>query len=170
MHGIVNISVLCKRSRYAILLIVLCASFNTHAQTVAAPALTFAAMDGQKIRLYDLRGKIVLINFWATSCGICLKEMPDLIAAYQHYRSRGFEVIAVAMRYDEPEKIREYIRKQGVPFPVAFDRDGALAREFGQVNGTPTTFLIDRSGRRISRTVGVISFDKLRVFLAAQSG
>ncbi len=78
MHGIVNISVLCKRSRYAILLIVLCASFNTHAQTVAAPALTFAAMDGQKIRLYDLRGKIVLINFWATSCGICLKEMPDL--------------------------------------------------------------------------------------------
>lgn len=169
MHGMVNISVLCKKSGCAMLLIVLCASFNTHAQTVAAPALTFAAMDGQKIRLYDLRGKIVLINFWATSCGICLKEMPDLIAAYRQYRSRGFEVIAVAMRYDEPEKIREYVRKQSVPFHVVFDRDGALAREFGQINGTPTTFLIDKSGRRISRTVGVINFKKLRAFLEAQS-
>ena len=77
--------------------------------------------------------------------------MPHLSAAYRHYRSRGFEVIAVAMHYDEPEQIRAYVAKHGLPFLVVFDRDGALAREFEGVGATPTAFVIDRSGQRISR-------------------
>ena len=144
-------------------------------QAVASPAPTFTTMEGQQIAQADLRGKIVLIHFWATSCGICLAEMPDLIQTYQQYRKRGFEVIAVAMHYDQPGDIMTYARKQGLPFPVVFDRDGSLAREFEQVSVTPTTFLIDGSGRRISKTVGIIDFSKLRAFLesagmAARSG
>ena len=98
--------------------------------------------------------------------------MPDLIATWRRYRSRGFEVIAVAMSYDEPEQIRAYMAKRSLPFPVVFDRDGALAREFEGVRATPTTFLIDRAGKRISKTVGIIDFEKLRAFLesAAASG
>ncbi len=145
------------------LVITLGAALN--AQALASPALTFTTMEGQQIRLSDLRGKIVLINFWATSCGICLAEMPDLIQTYQQYRKQGFEVIAVAMHYDQPGDIRAYVRKQGLPFPVVFDRDGNLAREFDQVSGTPTTFLIDGSGKRISKTIGIIDFGKLRAFL-----
>jgi peroxiredoxin len=145
------------------LVIALSAALN--AQAVASPALTFTTMEGQQIRLSDLRGKIVLINFWATSCGICLAEMPDLIQTYQQYRKRGFEVIAVAMHYDQPGDIRAYVRKQGLPFPVVFDRDGKLAREFEQASVTPTTFLIDGSGRRVSKTLGIIDFGKLRAFL-----
>lgn len=145
------------------LVIALSAALN--AQAAATPALTFTTMEGQQIRLSDLRGKIVLINFWATSCGICLAEMPDLIQTYRQYRKRGLEVIAVAMHYDQPGDIRAYVRKQGLPFPVVFDRDGSLAREFEQVSVTPTTFLIDGSGRRISKTVGILDFGKLRVFL-----
>ena len=149
--------------RWAVLVITLSAALN--AQAVAAPALTFTTIEGQQIRLSDLRGKVVLIHFWATSCGICLEEMPDLIQTYQQFRKRGFEVIAVAMHYDQPGDIKAYVRKQGLPFPVVFDQDGKLAREFDQVGATPTTFLIDASGRRISKTVGIIDFGKLRAFL-----
>lgn len=152
-----------NRLRWAMLVIALSAALN--AQAAALPALTFTTMEGQKIRLSDLRGKIVLIHFWATSCGICLAEMPDLIQTYQQYRKRGFEVIAVAMHYDQPGDIRAYVSKQGLPFPVVFDRDGSLAREFEQVSVTPTTFLIDGLGRRISKTVGIIDFSKLRALM-----
>lgn len=103
-----------NRLRWVMLVIALSAPLST--QAVASSALTFTTMEGQVIRLSDLRGKIVLINFWATSCGICLAEMPDLIQTYQQYRKRGFEVIAVAMHYDQPGDIRAYIRKQGHPF------------------------------------------------------
>lgn len=131
----------------------------------ATPAVAFATLTGQRIELADLHGKIVLVNFWATSCAICLAEMPDLVATYRQYRERGFEVIAVAMPYDDPQQVSEYAGKQQLPFPVVFDRDGRLAQEFDAVRLTPTTFLIDRSGRRISKTVGVINFAKLRDFL-----
>lgn len=158
-----NISMLYNGLRWAVLVIALSTTLNAHA--LAPPVPTFTTMEGKHIRLSDLRGKIVLINFWATSCGICLAEMPDLIQTYQQYRKRGFEVIAVAMHYDQPGDIKAYVRKQGLPFPVVFDKDGSLAREFDQVGGTPTTFIIDQSGRRISKTVGIIDFGKLRAFL-----
>lgn len=163
MHGMENISMLYNGLRWAVLAIALSAPLSS--QAVASPALTFTTMEGKDIRLSELRGKIVLINFWATSCGICLEEMPDLIQTYQQYRKRGFEVIAVAMHYDQPGDIGAYVRKQGLPFPVVYDRDGKLAREFEQVNVTPITFIIDRSGRRISKTLGIIDFGKLRAFL-----
>ena len=158
-----NISMLYNGLRLALLAIALSASLNT--QAVAAAALTFTTIEGKQIRLSDLRGKIVLINFWATSCGICLKERPDLIQTYQQYRTRGFEVIAVAMQYDKPDNIKAYVSKYDLPFHVVHDKDGSLAREFDRVGGTPTTFIIDRSGKRISKTVGIIDFDKLRAFL-----
>jgi peroxiredoxin len=150
--------------RWALLTVALAASWQGSAQT-APEALAFRTLDGKEIRLGELRGQLVLVNFWATSCPICLAEMPHLSAVYRHYRDRGFEVIAVAMSYDEPEQIRAYVGRHGLPFPVVFDRDGALAREFEGVGVTPTTFLIDRLGQRISKTVGSIDFDRLRAFL-----
>lgn len=163
-----NISMLYNRLRWAVLVIALSAPLSTQAAT--PPVSTLTTIEGQRIRLSDLRGKIVLINFWATSCGICLKEMPDLIRTYQQYRARGFEVIAVAMHYDRPGDIGAYVRKHNLPFPVVFDKDGKLAREFEQVNATPTTFVIDGSGKRISKTLGIIDFNKLRAFLESVNG
>ena len=136
-------------------------------QKSAPPAVTFTTLNGQKIALDDLRGKIVLVNFWATSCGFCMKEMPELSATYRQYQKQGFEVIAVAMHYDDPVKVREYAAQKQLPFPVVLDQDGELARTFDQVSATPTTFLIDKSGKRISRTLGSINFGNLRAFLAA---
>lgn len=163
-----NISMLYNRLRWAMLVIALSATLTTPA--LASEALTFTTIEGKQIRLSDLRGKIVLINFWATSCGICLKERPDLIQTYQQYRKRGFEVIAVAMQYDKPDNIKAYVSKHDLPFHVVHDKDGSLARKFDRVSGTPTTFIIDRSGRRISKTVGIIDFGKLRAFLESANG
>ena len=138
-------------------------------QKSSASQVTFTTVSGERISLADLRGKIVLVNFWATSCGICLQEMPALIAAYRQYHQRGFEVIAVAMPYDDLNKIREYAAQQGLPFPVVFDKDGVLSRGFGHVSGTPTTILVSKSGKSISKTVGILNFEKLHAFLEKEA-
>lgn len=165
MHATQNISVLWSRLHWTMLIIALGAGLNAHAQTTAAPALTFATVEGQKIRLSDLRGKIVLINFWATSCAICLAELPDLIQTYQQYRNRGLEVIAIAMPYDQSDLIKQYVAKHGLPFPVVWDAKGDIGHRFGKIRGTPTTFIVDKNGQVISQTIGIIDFGKLRKFL-----
>ena len=71
----------------------------------AAPAATFTTLEGKPITLNDLRGKVVLVNFSATSCPGCVKEMPDLIETYNQYKAKGFEIIAVAMSYDPPSYV-----------------------------------------------------------------
>lgn len=159
------------RRRLCLLLLVCGMALNaqSQAQLVAAPVLTFKTLSGQTIRLSDLRGKIVLINFWATSCSICLAEMPDLIQTYRQFQPHGLEVIAVAMSYDQPDLIEQYIALHGLPFPVVWDgqgdREGDIGRSFGNVEATPTTFIVDRHGLLISRTVGIIDFERLRRYL-----
>ena len=135
------------------------------AQTIDAPSVTFITIEGQKISLHEMRGKVVLVNFWATSCSICRAEMPELIQTYQQYRARGLELVAVAMSYDDPARIQPYIRKHGLPFPVVWDKSGEFGRRFYDVNATPTTFIVDKDGQIVSRTLGMIDFDKLHRFL-----
>lgn len=131
----------------------------------ATPAVTFTTLDGHQIRLQDQQGKIVMVIFWATSCSICMGEMPDLIETYHQYQARGFELIAVAMAYDDPEQVRKLARSKGVPFPVVLDTSGSLARSFDDTKVVPTTFLIDRHGKLVSQTRGAIDFAKLRQYL-----
>lgn len=166
------------RRRLCLLLLVcstmLHAQSQAQPQPVAAPPLTFKTLAGQTIRLTDLRGKIVLINFWATSCSICLAEMPDLIRTYQQFQSHGLEVIAIAMPYDQPDLIEQYIALHGLPFPVVWDgpgdKGGNIGRSFGNVEATPTTFIVDKQGHLISRTVGIIDFERLRRYLERNLG
>ena len=126
------------------------------------PAVNFNAVSGPPVQSSDLRGKVTLINFWATTCAICVKEMPDLVHAYAEYHARGFEVVAVAMPYDRPDWVLDYTRTQQLPFLVAIDHDGAVNRAFGKIEGTPTRFLIDREGNIIERVAGAIDPARLR--------
>ncbi len=131
----------------------------------ATPAVTFTTLDGRQVRLQDQQGKIVMIFFWATSCSICKGEMPDLIETYQQYQARGFELIAVAMAYDDPEEVRKYAASESLPFSVVLDTSGELARSFDDTKVVPTTFLIDKNGKLASRTLGAIDFPKLHQYL-----
>ncbi len=131
----------------------------------AAPAVTFISIEGEKITTAGLRGKVVLVNFWATDCVVCVREMPQIIATYDKYRAQGFETIAVAMRHDPPNHVLAYVAKNKLPFKVALDPMGELALAFGDVKLTPTTFIIDRQGRIIKRIVGEPDFAKLHALL-----
>lgn len=134
-------------------------------QKPAAPQASFSTLGGEKLALDSLRGKVVLVNFWATSCPGCIKEMPDLVKTWQKYHSRGLETIAVAMSYDPPEYVRQFAEKNSLPFIVAMDADSAVAQAFGNVRVTPTTFVIDRQGQIIQQYVGEPDFAKLHALI-----
>lgn len=134
-------------------------------QKPAASSVTFTALNGEKIALDSLRGKVVLVNFWATSCPGCIKEMPDLVKTWQKYHSRGLETIAVAMSYDPPEYVRQFAEKNALPFTVSLDADGTVAQAFGNVRVTPTTLVIDKQGQIIQQYVGEPDFAKLHALI-----
>ncbi len=130
-----------------------------------APAVTFTTIEGKKISMADLKGKVVLINFWATDCPGCIKEMPDLIKTYNNYKTKGFEIISVAMPYDPPAQVLNYTRQKSLPFPVMHDGLSEITQAFGGVNLTPTAFIFDKQGNRLQRTIGELDFVKLHQLL-----
>src|SRR6476620_8815913 len=90
-------------------------------QKPAAPEVTFTTLDGRKIAMSDLKGKVTLVNFWATDCPGCIKEMPQLTNTYKKYNEKGFEIVAVAMPYDPPAQVLNYAKMKALPFPVMHD-------------------------------------------------
>lgn len=139
-------------------------------QKPSAPQISLSTLEGKQIALESLRGKVVLINFWATSCPGCVKEMPQLAETYRKYHNRGLEVVAVAMSYDPPEYVRNYTRQRALPFTVALDTDGSAAHAFNQVKLTPTTFIIGKDGQILQQTLGELDFVKLHALLEQQLG
>jgi peroxiredoxin len=117
-----------------------------------APEVRFAVLSGETFSTSDLRGKVVLVNFWGSYCAACIKEMPKIVETYQKFAPQGYETIAVAVRRDSAERVQQLAAT--LPFKVALDRSGELAKEFGNVRITPTSFLIDREGRVLRRYVG----------------
>lgn len=130
-------------------------------QKTPAPAVSFTTLTGEKLPLESLRGKVVLVNFWATSCSGCIQEMPDLIKTYQKYRAKGLETVAVAMSYDPPLYVANYTRDHALPFVIALDTEGNIARSFGDVSLTPTMFVIGKQGEILQQTVGEPDFAQL---------
>lgn len=134
-------------------------------QKPQAPAVTFTTLSGEKISMESLRGKTVLVNFWATDCPGCVKEMPDLINTYQQYKDKNLVVIAVAMPYDPPAQVANYTKEKALPFNVMHDGYGEMVKAFGDVNLTPTTFIFDAQGNRLQKTIGELNFTELRKLL-----
>jgi len=126
-----------------------------------APSATYVLLDGSRLRTEDLRGKVTLVNFWATSCTTCVAEMPDLIATHQKFQTRGYETLAVAMSYDPPAFVVNFAQSRQLPFKVAIDNTGANAKAWGDVQLTPTTFLVNKRGEIVKRYVGTPAFDEL---------
>jgi peroxiredoxin len=109
----------------------------------------------------QLQGKVSLVNFWATSCTSCVAEMPELIATYNKFKDRGYETVAVAMSYDPPSYVVNFSQTRQLPFKVAIDNTGGVARAWGDVKLTPTTFLVNKRGEIVKRFVGTPDFVEL---------
>lgn len=135
------------------------------ARLQAAPSVDFKIVDGRTLNLSQLQGQPVLVVFWATTCPGCIEEMPHLIELYQELAPQGLEIIAVAMAYDPPNQVLEMRQRKQIPYPIALDVQGKLAIAFGDIQQTPTTFLIDPQGQVAKQTIGRLNMAQLRAEL-----
>ncbi len=126
-----------------------------------APDFSLTTLDGKPVSLSDLRGKVVLINFWATWCPPCRAEMQDLQVAYQEH-SDGFVVLGIN-NAEGDESVRRFVDEFHLTFPILLDRDGAVARKY-QMQALPTSFFIDRAGIVHAANVGAMN----RAYIEAQ--
>jgi thiol-disulfide isomerase/thioredoxin len=126
-----------------------------------APEFSVIAIDGQKLALSDYRGKIVLLDFWATWCAPCRDEIPHFVQLQDTYGSRGFQMLGISMD-DSPQPVRQFYRDFHMNYPVALG-GAKLGELYGGVFGLPIAFLLDRDGRIVSKHVGATDaaiFDK----------
>ncbi len=128
-----------------------------------APDFTLETLDGETIRLSDLRGKIVLINFWATWCPPCREEMPALQAAYEKHRDEGFLILGVDLQ-EAPDTVRAFRDEFGITFPLLLDRDGAVFNLY-RIQAIPTSFFVDPQGTIQVLHVGPMTLTTIERYL-----
>jgi peroxiredoxin len=129
------------------------------------PEIRVTSITGEAFQLYQVKNNFTIINFWATDCPGCIKEMPGLAATYNQFRGQGLEIIAVSMSYDPPNHVLNFTQKNKIPFPVVLDIDGQIAQSFENIRLTPTSILIDKNGKIIDKVMGELDFNKLNALL-----
>ena len=118
-----------------------------------APNFRLENLNGQKVELKQLKGKVIFLNFWATWCGPCKEEMPSMEALYQQFKGKEFIFLAISVDYENKQKVKEFIEKHNYLFPVLID-PGCVTLDLFAVKAIPTTFLINKKGMIIGRAVG----------------
>jgi peroxiredoxin len=109
------------------------------------PAFKLKDVDGNMVSSSDFEGKVLLLNFWATWCGPCKREIPDLIKLRDSYKDRGFEVVSIAVSSGTPEKVRQFAKQWKMNYPILMG-NYKVARDYGGISSVPTTFVIDSKG------------------------
>jgi peroxiredoxin len=128
----------------SLLAFVASAAIPAIAPSTAAPDFTLRTMTGPNLRLGEQRGRVVMVNFWATWCGPCREEMPQLNRLYERYKAAGFVLLGVNVD-DDSKKAADVAAKLGVTFPVLLDSDKVVSKLY-DLNTMPSTVIIDRSG------------------------
>ena len=132
-------------------------------QALIAPDFTLADLDGNWVSLSELKGKVVLLNFWGTWCGPCRREIPAFIKLTEKYKKDGLEIVGITLTSGSPENIQSFSDKWGINYTLLTDIEGnetqVVTAKYGQatgqrINGIPTTFIIDREGYIRQRYVG----------------
>lgn len=152
-----------KRSSLAvffILLTLLLSAFAQQQPKQKAPNFALKTADGTTVELAKLKGKVVLVNFWATWCGPCRKEMPDFVEVYNQQKANGFEIIGVSLDEEGWEVVRPFLKQYKINFPVVVG-DGKLANAYGGIEFLPTSFLIDRNGFVVDKHIGMLPKEML---------
>lgn len=135
---------------------------------MGAPAPDFAVTDlqGRVVQLSKLRGKVVVVNFWATWCGPCRMEIPGLVKLYDRYREKGLEIVGLSLDNAGPDVVKTFIKEHRIPYPVAM-ATSEVRRRYGHPRSIPTTYFIDRRGRIAKRQVGYMPENMLEKVIAS---
>jgi peroxiredoxin len=116
-----------------------------------APAFTLTDLSGKSVSLSDFKGKVLILDFWATWCPPCKKEIPDFIELQKQYGSQGVQIVGIAL--DQPDKVKAFVQQNGINYPVLMGNE-AITVKYGGIDGIPTTFVIDKKGKIINRFEG----------------
>jgi len=135
-------------------------AFSQQKSKQQAPNFSLKTSDGKTVELAKLKGKVVLVNFWATWCGPCRKEMPDFVDAYKQHQAKGLEIVGVSLDQEGWDVVNPFLKKYGINFPVVIG-DGKLAQAYGGIEFIPTSFFIDRQGNIVDQHIGMISREQL---------
>ncbi|WP_031435031.1 TlpA disulfide reductase family protein [Methylomarinum vadi] len=127
-----------------------------------APNVSFKTISNKDISLRNLRGRPVIITFWATDCPACIEEIPHLLELYRLFHPHGLEMIAVAMYYDLPSHVVEMSKIKQLPYDIALDLRAELSKAFGGVMLTPTTFLISPGGDIVLKKLGGFELNAMK--------
>ena len=146
-------------------------SWNLHGQDlVKAPAISLKDLEGRTVRLSDFKGKVVMVNFWATWCVPCTAEVPDLVKWQAEYKDAGLQIIGITYPPTSLAKVRRFLKKYKVTYPILIGSKGTK-RLFEPSDNLPITVIIDREGKIVGRIEGVIfedEFDtKVKLILTA---
>ncbi|MEW5839185.1 MAG: TlpA disulfide reductase family protein [Pseudomonadota bacterium] len=136
--------------------------FAACTQQASTPDAPLLMLDAPATSLAALRGKPVLLTFWATSCPGCIEEIPLLSELHHSYAAKGLQVIGVAMSYDPEAQVRALRDRLKVPYPLALDKDGKASAALGTVRLTPTTFLLDPQGQVVYQKIGIFDLGKVK--------
>lgn len=118
-----------------------------------APEWQFKTLDGKTIRSSDFKGKVVILDFWATWCPPCREEIPGFIALQQEYQKKGLVVIGASEDQDGPDIVKKFMKEIGINYTVVM-ADDKTVKTFGEIEALPTTFIIDRNGQIVNQHVG----------------
>ncbi len=136
------------------------AAIQGSGQGAIAPDFTLKTVDGKELRLSDLRGKAVVLNFWATWCPPCKIEIPWFEDLQKQYASQGLVILGVAMDDNAKSVVPPFVQKMDINYPVVFGTD-QVADEYGGVEGLPTTFYIGRDGKIVKTVAGLVSHHEI---------
>lgn len=133
----------------------------------AAPAFDLVDSQGKSHKLSQYKGKWVLVNYWATWCPPCLMELPDLVALHKN-KKNNLVVLGVAMDFQDPQEVRDFVRERRIPYPIILGDEQAIDRiidQVGPVRGLPTTYLYNPQGKQVAYNVGMLSQEAVESYI-----
>lgn len=147
---------------FALLSLSGCDKLNLSQSPIKLPSFEATLLNGSKITDSEFKGQVSIINFWATTCTVCVKEMPEMAKVFNEFKKEDLQFIAFAMSYDPPMYVVDFTNTRKLPFLVAMDSDGSISKIFGGIDATPTTFLFNKEGKIIKKYVGEPNWQEMR--------